>query len=932
MASEKEIERMVVRLVGDASKYQKMLKEAQESGKKAADKLEKAGTRMEKVQKRLEKAGMAMTAVGKKMSMMITAPIAAAAALGTRASMGFETSLQRLNSLVGMSAEEIAGFRKQILELAPAVGKGPTELAKALEAITSGGLRGEEAMEALTIAAKGSAIGMGDVAVIGRTASLAMTAYGEENLNAVEATDTMRAAAELGNAEAAQFAPVFGRTLPWAKKLGLEFEEIAGAMGHMTRVTGDASSAATGLVGMMAKLMGSGLAKPIQDALEKEEISLKSIQEVFADKGLSAGLINLEKQLASVGFTMQEFFMDREAVSAMWGMTGENAEGLAIGLAKVAAGAGGVNKKFQGLADLMGFKLAQQASRTKVMLIELGDVLAPVMKGMLDTAEIAMAAWNKLSTSMKSVVAGVAGVLAAIGPMLLIGGKLVGVLASLAKGYIFLNTWMITSHATMISWTTVAIGANVATGALAIGLGALAIWLYKTNTDVKAFNKSLETSARIQREVGSFQSGVQQRGMMEISSIKDPAKRTEALRKELAKQQKLASDQKQWASINRARAADETRKAKMPKGGSMIVNPFKGALVDLFGSGLAKLSTEAAEGNEKKASEAQQQVRTIQALIKQAEIEAKKMAEIEKVVTDTTPTKKDVAEENLKEALEATTSSLKQQIATFNMSAAATERWKLALAGATKEQLTQISLRQQIIEGLKTTKRLMEEDDEAYQGRIDSAKEIMKEYATPETKYKERMKELQGYLDLMGEKFQSTYDRAAKAAKKSLDDALDTATKDRTVRITLSYNYSGVQADEAGSVAAASFRKGYLKSIKTPSGGGLPKPAQISPETGGVRMPTFEAPKGARIPPPGIIPDDLPAAWGLGGMSGLNVGGLRTPEMGDLFDTPEVVGASTTSEPTRVQLVEEDRKLLERVAIATEGTEVNVESEVVELD
>ena len=52
----------------------------------------------------------------------------------------FETSLQQIVGLVGVSQKGVNQFKKEILALGPAVGKGPGELADALFFITSAGL------------------------------------------------------------------------------------------------------------------------------------------------------------------------------------------------------------------------------------------------------------------------------------------------------------------------------------------------------------------------------------------------------------------------------------------------------------------------------------------------------------------------------------------------------------------------------------------------------------------------------------------------------------------------------------------------------------------------------------------------------------------------------------------------------------------------
>ena len=85
MASEVEIERMLVRLVGDSTSFQKMLRDAETASRRVAGEVEKAGRRIEVMTQRLRSFGKAIGSVGKslmgiggRLSLFVTGPIIAA--------------------------------------------------------------------------------------------------------------------------------------------------------------------------------------------------------------------------------------------------------------------------------------------------------------------------------------------------------------------------------------------------------------------------------------------------------------------------------------------------------------------------------------------------------------------------------------------------------------------------------------------------------------------------------------------------------------------------------------------------------------------------------------------------------------------------------------------------------------------------------------
>ena len=73
--------------------------------------------------------------------MMFTAPIALVAVAASKMHKDFESSMTKIISLVGVARDQVDVWGKEILRIAPALGKAPAELADALFFITSAGIR-----------------------------------------------------------------------------------------------------------------------------------------------------------------------------------------------------------------------------------------------------------------------------------------------------------------------------------------------------------------------------------------------------------------------------------------------------------------------------------------------------------------------------------------------------------------------------------------------------------------------------------------------------------------------------------------------------------------------------------------------------------------------------------------------------------------------
>ena len=133
----------------------------------------------------------------------------------------------------------------------------------ALFTVTSAGLRGAEAMEVLEMAAKGSAIGMGDTKEIARAVTAVMQAYGPETMSAAKAMDVLTATVREGNLEASELAPVLGRVVGLAAQMGVGFDQVGASIATFTRLGVDSAEAVTGLRGFL-----SGIIKPTNEGAE----------------------------------------------------------------------------------------------------------------------------------------------------------------------------------------------------------------------------------------------------------------------------------------------------------------------------------------------------------------------------------------------------------------------------------------------------------------------------------------------------------------------------------------------------------------------------------------------------------------------------------------------------------------------------------------
>ena len=110
--------------------------------------------------------------------------MALAGGAGVKMALDFDKSMTKIKSLVGVAGAEVDKMGQTVKKLAVDTGVSSAEAAEALFFITSAGLEGEKAIEALEMSLKGAATGLGNTATIADLATSAMNAYGKDTFSA----------------------------------------------------------------------------------------------------------------------------------------------------------------------------------------------------------------------------------------------------------------------------------------------------------------------------------------------------------------------------------------------------------------------------------------------------------------------------------------------------------------------------------------------------------------------------------------------------------------------------------------------------------------------------------------------------------------------------------------------------------------------------
>ena len=377
-------------------------------------------------QKRFDDFGKKTAKTGKNLSLKVTAPIVGLGAGAFKAAMDFEQSMTQIESLVGRSSQEVAMLSEEVKRLSGETARAPKELADAMFFITSAGLDASAATKALEFSAKAAAAGLGDTASVADAVTNAMNGYGLSAEQAEYATDVLTKTVEQGKAAASELAPTFGKMIPVAAELGVEFDQVGAGMAFLTRSSGDAAGSATQLRGILNSIL-----KPSQmakDALDSIGFSSQDFRKAVADEGLLEGLLELRGRLESNGLEMANVFENSRALAGALQLTGVQADQAVEVFEELANASGKTQEAFDVAADTTRFKFDKAMTEFKTSMVTLGERVIPVVIPLIETLGNFIGnmaeKFENMSPFMQKAIIGFTGLLAVMGPTLILVGKM----------------------------------------------------------------------------------------------------------------------------------------------------------------------------------------------------------------------------------------------------------------------------------------------------------------------------------------------------------------------------------------------------------------------------------------------------------------------------------------------------------------------------
>lgn len=368
-----------------------------QSGTAAAD----AAVQQTRLGDRLNEMGERATRTGRKLSVGLTAPIVGIATLGVKSFMDFESAIVRAGAVTGASGQQIEEFTALALKMGAETKFSASDAANALVTMGESGLNASQAMQALPGVMLAASAAGSDLAFTGEVVVQTLNAF---QLPATEAARVADVIAESANASALTmdgFAEAMAHAGSLGSSAGQELESVTAVLMQLTNAGVPAAMAGTAVRQAMETLQAptkkaAGTIKDLGIEVRNADGTMRQLPDIVSE---------LQVQLSEANPKFVEFAKANKmgsveardlALNNIFGVQGMKAMNLAMGtqieFAKADASA---MEDVKTITAVMGEEFVRAADKGDRFVFTGGD-MTKALAALLQESEGAASAMDEL--------------------------------------------------------------------------------------------------------------------------------------------------------------------------------------------------------------------------------------------------------------------------------------------------------------------------------------------------------------------------------------------------------------------------------------------------------------------------------------------------------------------------------------------------------
>lgn len=380
---------------------------------------------------KLSKTGEAMSNVGGTLTKAVTLPLAGLGTAIIKTGMDYESGMSKVQAISGATGEEMILLGQKAMEMAAKTKFSTADSAEAYQYMAMAGWKAGDMVDGLSGIMNLAAASGENLGTTSDIVTDALTAFGLKASDSGRFADVLAAASNNANTNVSMLGESFKYVAPVAGAMGYSVEDTSVALGLMANSGIKASQAGTSLRTAITNMASP--TKNMAEVMDQYGISLTD-----AD-GNMLSLADVMGQLREKMGGLDES-TQASAASALFGKEAMSGMLAIINAAtadfdKLTEAINNSNGTTEEMASIMQDNAAGAFDRLKsaidVLFTQLSSILLPIFTQVVEKITEWVNWFGTLDEGTQKVILTIAGVAAAVGPVLIVIGKIITALSTI---------------------------------------------------------------------------------------------------------------------------------------------------------------------------------------------------------------------------------------------------------------------------------------------------------------------------------------------------------------------------------------------------------------------------------------------------------------------------------------------------------------------
>ena len=371
----------------------------------------------------LESAGKKISSAGTTLTKTVTVPLVGIGTAGLKTATDFEASMSKVKAVSQATESEFEGLRNEAINLGADTAYSAIEVADGMSEMAKAGWNSQEILDGMSGVLDAAAASGEDLASVSTIVADAISGFGLEAKDATHVADLLSQAANAGTIDITDLGESYKYIAPVAQAYGMSIEDVTTSMLAMSKAGIKGSQAGTSLRTLLVNM-----AKPTDDmAFAMKQLGVSLYDEEGRVKDLNTILAELRRGTEGMTEEQKNLYLAQLAgktglagLNAVLNLTQEEYDALSAEMANCDGVAQATAETMQ---DNLKSKAEQLGGALESLAITLADYVIPWLTDMVEKITGVIDKFTSLDEKTQKTIMIVAGIAAAIGPVLVVVGK-----------------------------------------------------------------------------------------------------------------------------------------------------------------------------------------------------------------------------------------------------------------------------------------------------------------------------------------------------------------------------------------------------------------------------------------------------------------------------------------------------------------------------